>query len=72
MKKLFCLFAFLVLGVTVLTSCSKNKNKPLVVACGVSTSPYCYYTGEANAPVAGIDIDLIREIGKELGRPVQF
>ena len=72
MKKLFCLFAILFLGITVLTSCSGDKDKPLVVACAVSASPYCYYTGETNAPVAGIDIDLINEIGKELGRPVQI
>lgn len=72
MKKLFSLFAILFLGITVLTSCSNDKGKPLVVACGVSTSPYCYYTDEASTPVAGIDIDLINEIGKELGRPVQI
>lgn len=72
MKKLFSLFVILFLGITILTSCSDDKGKPLIVACGVSTSPYCYYTDDSNAPVAGIDIDLIREIGKELGRPVQF
>ena len=72
MKKLFSLFAVLFLGIAILTSCSDNKGKPLVVACGVSTSPYCYYTDDPNAPVAGIDIDLVNEIGKELGRPVQI
>ena len=72
MKKMFSLFAILFLGFTVLTSCSDNEGKPLIVACGVSTSPYCYYTDDQNAPVAGIDIDLIRKIGKELGRPIQF
>lgn len=72
MKKLFSLFAILFLGITILTSCSDDKGKPLIVACGVSTSPYCYYTGETNAPVAGIDIDIINEIGKELGRPVKI
>ena len=72
MKKLFSLFAILFLGFMILTSCSDNKGKPLIVACGVSTSPYCYYTDDQNAPVAGIDIDLIREIGKELGRPIQI
>ena len=72
MKKLFSLLAVLFLGIMILMSCSNDKGKPLVVACGVSTSPYCYYTDEASAPVAGIDIDLINEIGKELGRPVQI
>ena len=41
MKKLFSLFAILFLGITILTSCSDSKGKPLIVACGVSTSPYC-------------------------------
>ena len=72
MKKLFSLFAILFLGITILTSCSDDKGKPLIVACGVSTSPYCYYTDDSNAPVAGIDIDIINEIGKKLGRPVQI
>lgn len=72
MKKLFCLIAILFFALTVLASCSKDKDKPLIVACGVSTSPYCSYVGENDMSVAGIDIDLVREIGKELGRPVQF
>ena len=72
MKKTFRLFAILFLGITILTSCSDDKGKPLVVACAVSTSPYCYYVGNSNEPVAGIDIDIISEIGKELGRPVQI
>lgn len=72
MKKLFCFFAFLFLAVMLPTSCSNDKGKPLIVVCGVSSSPYCYYNGEAGAPAAGIDIDLINEIGKELGRPVQI
>ena len=45
MKKLFRLFAILFLAVTILTSCSDKKGKPLIVACAVSTSPYCYYVG---------------------------
>jgi polar amino acid transport system substrate-binding protein len=72
MKKLLCLFALLFLAAAILPSCSNDKDKPLIVACGASTSPYGYYVGETNAPVAGIEVDLIKEIGKELGRPVQF
>lgn len=63
------------LGVTFLSACSKddNKDNPLIVACEASSSPYCYYVGgEADPPVAGIDIDLIEEIGRNLGRPVQY
>ena len=76
MNKFFYLFALLILGAALLPSCSKgdnDKGKPLIVACEASTSPYCYYRGkDANPPVAGIDIDLIEAIGKELGRPVQY
>ena len=78
MKKLFALFASLFLCTLFLPACSDDSDKPLVVACVASSSPYCYYVGTggrsggANRPVAGIDIDLIQEIGKELGRPVQY
>ena len=74
MNKFFCLFAILLLGVALLPACSKdgNKGKPLIVACEASTSPYCYYTGQEGEPVAGVDIDLIKLIGKELGRPIQY
>ena len=75
MNKFLYLFALLILGAALLPACSKtddNKGKPLIVACEASTSPYCYYTGEEGKPVAGVDIDLIEEIGKELGRPVQY
>ena len=74
MNKFFYLFALLFLGAAMLTACSDSdeKNKPLVVACEASTSPYCYYTGDKDCPVAGVDIDLINEIAKELGRPVQY
>ena len=71
MKTLY-LISFLFLGIAILTSCSKDKDKPLIIACDASASPYCYYVGNENAPVEGIDIDLVKEIGKELGRPVQI
>jgi len=76
MNKFFCLFALLLLGTVFLPACSKSdadKGKPLIVACEASTSPYCYFKGQgADIPVAGVDVDLIEEIGKELGRPVQY
>ena len=73
MNKLFSLLSVLFLAVFILSACSgDDKGKPLVVACEASSSPYCYYLGEANPPVAGIDIDLIEEIGKKLGRPIQY
>ena len=74
MNKLFHLLALLLLGTMLLPSCSKDDDsgKPLVVACEASTSPYCYYRGNENPPVAGVDIDLIEAIGKELGRPVVY
>ena len=74
MNKLFHLLALLLLGTMLLPSCSKDDDsgKPLVVACEASTSPYCYFRGTENPPVAGVDIDLIEAIGKELGRPVVY
>ena len=73
MNKLFALFSLLFVCTLFLPACSDDKDKPLVVACVASSSPYCYYLGAgSNRPVAGIDVDLINEIGKELGRPVQY
>ncbi|MBR4253472.1 MAG: amino acid ABC transporter substrate-binding protein [Lentisphaeria bacterium] len=74
MNKILLLLAVLLLGVAILPACSKDDDKkPLIVACEASSSPYCYYLGsQAKSPVAGIDIDIIKEIGKELGRPVQY
>ena len=73
MNKLFCFISVLFLAVSILPACSKDDSgKPLIVACEASSSPYCYYLDEANPPVAGIDIDLIEEIGKKLGRPIQY
>ena len=80
MNKLFALLALLFLSAIFLPACSDNTDKPLVVACVASSSPYCYYVGAGssmgggglNRPVAGIDIDLIQEIGNELGRPIQY
>ena len=74
MNKILCLFAVLLLGAVLLPACSKSddKGKPLIVACEASTSPYCYYTGAEGCPVAGVDVDLVELIGRELGRPVQY
>jgi len=78
MNRILHLLSLLILGVVLLPACSKkqadlNKDKPLIVVCEASTSPYCYYNGQdANPPVAGVDIDIVEEIAKELGRPVQY
>ena len=76
MKKIFCLLAvlFAAIASTLIMSCSKSdKDKPLIVACEAASSPYCYYLNtNVNPPVAGIDVDLVEEIGKALGRPIQF
>jgi len=74
MKKLFYLLAVLFVCITsvLMTSCSKS-DKPLIVACEAASSPYCYYLNtNVDPPVAGIDVDLVEEIGKALGRPVEF
>jgi polar amino acid transport system substrate-binding protein len=76
MKKLFYLLAVLFVGIVsaFTASCSKgDKDKPLVVACEAASSPYCYYlNANIDPPVAGIDVDLVEEIGKALGRPIEF
>ena len=76
MKKLFYLLAVLFVGITstLMSSCSKgDKDKPLIVACEAASSPYCYYLNtNVEPPVAGIDVDLVEEIGKALGRPIEF
>ena len=76
MKKLFYLLAVLFVGITstLMTSCSESdKDKPLIVACEATSSPYCYYLNtNVDPPVAGIDVDLVEEIGKALGRQVQY
>lgn len=76
MKKLFYLLALLFVCITstLMTSCSKgDKDKPLIVACEAASSPYCYYLNtNVDPPVAGIDVDLVEEIGKALGRPIEF
>ena len=76
MKKYFYLLAVLFAGITstLMSSCAKSdKDKPLIVACEAASSPYCYYlNANVNPPVAGIDVDLVEEIGKALGRPIQF
>lgn len=76
MNKFFSLFALLLLGAAFLPACSKtdeDRGKPLIVACEAATSPYCYYRGQDMTPaVAGIDVDLVEALGKELGRPVKY
>ena len=77
MNKIFRLLSLLFLGITLLPACSKadvdDKDKPLIVVCEASTSPYCYYVGKDATPsVAGVDVDIVEEIAKELGRPVQY
>lgn len=76
MKKFFYLLTVLFVGIIspLMTSCSESdKDKPLIVACEATSSPYCYYLNtNVDPPVAGIDVDLVEEIGKALGRPIQY
>ena len=76
MNKLFYLLAVLFVGIIspLMSSCSKSdKDKPLIVACEATSSPYCYYLNtNVDPPVAGIDVDLVEEIGKALERPIQY
>ena len=69
MNKLLSLFAVLLLGAILLPACSKDDGKkPLIVACEVSTSPYCYYSRHQDNPVAGVDIEPYPDLGRGKAR----
>lgn len=61
-KKIFFLLILLGLFVTVLTGCSQKKGQ-LVLATEAGFAPYEYYSGDK---VVGVDIDIAKEIAKEL------
>ena len=61
-KKIFFLLILLGLFVTVLTGCSQKRGK-LVLATEAGFAPYEYYSGDK---IVGVDIDIAKEIAKEL------
>ena len=64
MKKIFSL-----LGLFVLVSCTSQKGDTLVVGIDAEFPPFGFLIGDI---VTGLDLDLIKAIGKEMGRPVKI
>lgn len=60
MKKIFIIFLFLFFVV----GCGRSENE-LVLATEAGFAPYEYYE---NGEIVGIDIDIAREVAKELGK----
>lgn len=59
MKKIF-----LILGLLLLTSCSRNPNE-LIMVTEAGFAPYEYYE---NGEVVGVDVDIAKEIARHLGK----
>ena len=60
MKKLFLLFVILI----VFTGCAKREDK-LIMVTEAGFAPYEYYS---DGGIEGVDVDIAREIAKELGK----
>lgn len=75
MKKLFTLFAVLVLAMSVLAGCgsdaAKNDAKKAIVVGLDDNFPPMGFKDESNQ-IVGFDIDLAKEASKRLGREVEF
>ena len=64
MKKILCL-----LGLFALVSCTSEKGEVLVIGTDTEFPPFGFLIGDIPT---GLDIDLIKAIGKEMGRPVKI
>lgn len=60
MKKIL----LLIIGILLITSCSKNENE-LIMVTEAGFKPYEYYEG---GKIVGVDIDIANEIARELGK----
>ncbi len=76
MKKKFTKCFLLVLSILVLifaTSCSKNTNKEkLIIATNDMFPPFVYRENDSNYGLVGFDIELIKEIAKDLNREYEI
>ena len=63
MKRVFKLFVLLFI-MTILCGCSKNENE-LIMVTEAGFAPYEYYD---NNEIVGVDIDIAKEIAKELNK----
>ena len=63
MKRVFKLFVLLFI-MTILCGCSKDENE-LIMVTEAGFAPYEYYD---NSEIVGVDIDIAKEIAKELNK----
>ncbi len=61
-KKYILLF---ICGLFILTGCGKRNSNELIMVTEASFAPYEYYE---NSEVVGVDVDIAREIAKEMGK----
>ena len=63
MKKIYILL--FVCGLFILTGCGKRNSNELIMVTEAGFAPYEYYE---NSEVVGVDVDIAREIAKEMGK----
>ena len=61
-KKYILLF---ICGLFILTGCGKRNSNELIMVTEAGFAPYEYYE---NSEVVGVDVDIAREIAKEMGK----
>ena len=63
MKKIYILL--FICGLFILTGCGKRNSNELIMVTEAGFAPYEYYE---NSEVVGVDVDIAREIAKEMGK----
>ena len=63
MKKIYILL--FICGLFTLTGCGKRNSNELIMVTEAGFAPYEYYE---NSEVVGVDVDIAREIAKEMGK----
>ena len=58
-------YLFLILCLFLLVGCNKKNNNQLVMVTEAGFAPYEYYENET---IVGVDIDIAKEIAKEMGK----
>lgn len=63
MKRIYILL--FICGLFILTGCGKRNSNELIMVTEAGFAPYEYYE---NSEVVGVDVDIAREIAKEMGK----
>ena len=63
MKKIYILL--FICGLFILTGCGKRNSNELIMVTEAGFAPYEYYE---NSEVVGVDVDIAKEIAKEMGK----